>query len=95
MAAFPEVGWSALLGTLVGATYTATSIFVIWLSRRTDRFVVVVFGGMVLRMIATLVLLVLIFLYVPVVIPAFAGTFLCVFLAGMIAEIAWLLKRGK
>ena len=85
--------WSVLLGISVGVIYTATSVLVLWLSRRTDRFVVVILGGMVLRMTAAFAVLVLILLYVPVVIPAFAGTFLCVFLAGLIAEVAWLLTR--
>ncbi len=93
MSVLPEVWWSVLLGVLAGAIYTAASVLVLWLSRRTNRFVVVVLGGMVLRMVAAVTALVLVFLYIPVVIPAFVGTFLFVFLAGIIVEIVWLLTR--
>ena len=77
----------------IGALYTAAGVLVLRLSQRTDHFVVVVFGGMLLRMFVALVVLLLILLYVPVLIPAFVGTFLCVFLAGIIAEIVWLITR--
>ena len=87
--------WSALLGGVLGLCYIGASVLAIWLARRTIHFLVVVIGGMLLRMAAALAALVFVVLLFPVSISAFIGTFLSVFLAGLIIEVVWLLRRNQ
>ena len=82
-----------MLGALLGLCYVAASVIVTRLARRTQRFVLVVLGGMLVRMAAALVILVTCVLLLPVSIPALIAAFLCVFLVGLGVEVLWMLRQ--
>lgn len=92
-----SVFWSAVLGVLLGLCYIVTSVFVVLLAQRSSRFVPIVLGGMVLRMIGFLVVLVIItqFSIFPfqVALLALTAAFLIVVLIGLFAELTWVIRR--
>ena len=86
--------WSAGLGVGIGLLYSAASFVATWFALRQDQrlFMVVVVGGMMARMATALVVVVLILLLLPVEPAVFIGSFLGVFIVGMIVEV-WRLHR--
>ncbi len=86
--------WSAGLGVGIGLLYSAASFVATWFAMRQDQrlFMVIVLGGMMARMATALVVVVLILLLLPVEPPVFIGSFLGVFIVGMIVEV-WRLHR--
>ncbi len=84
--------WSLGVGVLLGLCYTGASILVVRIARNTPNFVPIVLGGMVLRMFAALIVLVIIIQLFPVRLPALTGGFLFVALAGLFTEIVWLFR---
>lgn len=94
MPAASEVWVSILLGGLLGLCYVAASAFVTRFARHTQQFVIVVFGGMLVRMALALAALVMASLLLPVSMLAFTAAFLCVFLVGLGVELVWILRHG-
>ena len=92
-----SVLWSAVVGVLLGLCYIVTSVFVVLLAQRSSRFVPIVLGGMVLRMLGFLVVLVIItqFPIFPfqIALLALTAAFLIVVLIGLFAELTWVIRR--
>lgn len=86
--------WSAGLGVGIGLLYSAASFIATWFALRQDQrlFMVIVVGGMMARMATALVVVVLVLLLLPVEPAIFIGSFLGVFIVGMIVEV-WRLHR--
>ena len=86
--------WSAGLGAGIGLLYSAASLVATWFALRQDQrlFMVIVLGGVIVRMATALVIVVLILWLLPVEQVAFIGSFLGVFILGMIVEV-WRLHR--
>ena len=97
LSAFTPVWWSSVgLGAAIGLVYTVISLIANRLALRKAQltFMVIVLGGMVVRMGAALIAVVLILLLLPVEQIAFVGSFLGVFILGMIAEVLYVRRAG-
>ncbi len=86
--------WSAGLGIGIGLLYSLASLVTNRIALRQEQrlFMVIVLGGMVARMMAALLAVVLILWLVPVEQAVFVGSFLGVFIIGMMVEV-WSLHR--
>ena len=86
--------WSAGLGIGIGLLYSLASLVTNRIALRQEQhlFMVMVLGGMVVRMMAALLAVVLIVLLLPVEQMVFIGAFLGVFVIGMGVEV-WNLHR--
>jgi hypothetical protein len=91
-------GWglSLVLGGSIGVLYIAASLLTHrWAARhRTQRFLAIVLGGMLVRMIVALTLVGGIAAFVPVHLPSFIGAFFATFVAGLMIEVVLLHRRG-
>lgn len=87
--------WSAGLGAGLGVLYILISLLANRLALRKGQrtFMMIVLGGMIARMFAALVGVVLILLLLPVEQIVFIGSFFGVFVIGMIVEVLHL-RRG-
>ncbi|MDE2955492.1 MAG: hypothetical protein OXU68_00570 [Bacteroidota bacterium] len=94
MPAAAEIWWSILLGVMLGLGYVTASMLVSRLARRSQRFVLVVLGGMLVRIAAAVVILVASALLLPVYAPAMIAAFLCVFLVGLGVEVLLILRKN-
>ena len=88
--------WSAGLGIGIGLLYSLASLVTSRLALRREQglFMVIVFGGMLARMLAALVAVVLILWLIPVEQVIFIGSFLGVFVIGIGADV-WRLHRAR
>lgn len=87
---------STFLGGGLGLLYGLVSYLNCRLAFRwSHAFLLVVFGGLILRLFSTLTLLTLALLWLPLARPGFVGGFLLVFLVGLVAEVRWLHHRPK
>jgi len=86
--------WSIGAGVLLGLSYISASIIAIKIAENTSRFVPVVLGGMVLRMLVALVVLIIIIQFFSVTPQAFSGAFLLMVFLGIFFEILWINRRG-
>ena len=86
--------WSAGLGIGIGLLYGLASLVANRFALRQDQhlFMVIVVGGMVVRMLTAVVAVALILWLLPVVQAVFIGSFLGVFITGMVVEV-WSLHR--
>ena len=86
--------WSAGLGIGIGLLYSLASLVTNRIALRQDQrlFMVIALGGMLVRMMTALVVVVLILGLFPVDQVAFIGSFLGVFIIGMVVEV-WSLHR--
>lgn len=84
---------SAGAGAILGLFYTGAGVLVVKIARHTPKFVPVVFGGMVLRMLLALTILGILIQLFSVVLPALTGAFLIVVQVGIFSEIFWLAKK--
>ena len=86
--------WSAGLGIGIGLLYSLASLVTNRIALRQEQhlFMVIVLGGMVVRMMAALLAVVLILWLLPVEQAVFIGSFLGVFIIGMVMEV-WSLHR--
>lgn len=82
-------GWSLGLGAGIGLLYILTSLLANRLALRKGprTFMMIVVGGMLVRMTVTLAAVVLILLLMPVHQIAFVGAFAAVFVLGTILEV--------
>lgn len=85
------------LGGVLGVLYYAASL---WTHRRAmrsrrRRFMLVFLGGMAVRMTVVLASIVLIVVLLPVREHAFLGTFIVVFVCGVVLEVARLYRHGS
>ncbi len=87
-------GWSALVGILLGLSYTCAGLLVVKVSQNTSKFVPIVIGGMVLRMFVALVVLFVITQLFSVGLLVLTGAFLLVVLIGIFGEITWLIYHN-
>ena len=92
LSAFTAAWWSSVgLGAGMGLLYIVVSLlatrFALRQAPRT--FMMIVLGGMVARMGAALLAVVLILYLLPVEQTAFVGSFFGVFIVGMIAEVLY------
>jgi len=86
--------WSIGAGVLLGLSYISASIIAIKIAENTSRFVPVVLGGMVLRMLVALVVLIIIIQFFSVTPQSFSGAFLLMVFLGIFFEILWINRRG-
>lgn len=88
------VGFGLLLGCVIGGLYGAAVFGVMHLANRfqDNRFLLIVFGGMLFRMVAMLLLVGTVLLVVPVHIVAFASSLAATILLGLGLEV-WVLYR--
>lgn len=87
---------SVALGVGIGLLYGIASLATLWLAARFDRaqlFMLVFFGGMMVRLAVALALVGLVLTFLAVQALAFVGSFLVVFLIGLVIEISRL-HRG-
>jgi len=87
---------SVALGVGIGLSYVLASLVSLRLAARFDRapaFMLVFFGGMLVRLVLALVLVGLVLALLAVQAGVFVGSFLVVFLIGLIVEISRL-HRG-
>ncbi len=89
-----NLAWSICAGILLGLSYTSANIIVVKTAENTSKFVQIVLGGMVLRMLAALVILFIIIQFFSVVSHAFSGAFLLMVFLGIFSEIVWLSRRN-
>ncbi len=80
-------------GVFLGLCYAGANVLVVRIAQNTSRFVPIVIGGMVLRMFAALIALIIVIQLFPVELPVFTGTFLLIALIGIFAEITWLIRQ--
>ena len=85
---------SAILGSGIGGIYILLSVIShrLALKKETQPFMLIVFGGMAIRLFVTVAAIALIFALVPVAKAVFLTAFLCIFLVGLVVEI-WILHR--
>jgi hypothetical protein len=91
-----ELWLSIGLGAGIGLLYTAASMVLHRQAARLDdrRFLLVFLGGLIARMAAALILVVLVLAFVSVRELAFIGSFLIVFMMGLAAEVLRI-HRGR
>lgn len=89
--------WSALLGLGIGLTYAAAAYVTqrVAVRREASRFMGVVVGGMLLRMLVLLVLVGAVLALVPVHAIAFAVALMVTLLVGLGLDAWWLLRWMK
>ena len=80
-------------GVFLGLCYAGANVLVVRIAQNTSRFVPIVIGGMVLRMLAALIALIIVIQLFPVKLPVFTGTFLLIALIGLFAEVTWLIRQ--
>ena len=85
--------WSMAAGVFLGLCYAGANVLVVRIAQNTSRFVPIVIGGMVLRMLAALIALIIVIQLFPVKLPVFTGTFLLIALIGLFAEVTWLIRQ--
>ncbi len=98
LSAFTAAWWSSVgLGTAMGLLYTVVSLlahrFALRQGPRT--FMMIVLGGMAARMGVALIAMVLILYLLPVEQAAFVGSFLGVFIVGMIVEVLYVHRAAS
>ncbi|PIQ61653.1 MAG: hypothetical protein COV99_08660 [Bacteroidetes bacterium CG12_big_fil_rev_8_21_14_0_65_60_17] len=88
---------SLLLGSMIAVLYAAGSYATLRyaLSRPTQQFFVLVFGGMTARLFITAAVMTLVLVFVPVVKVAFLGSFSVGFILGLTVEVIALHHRQK
>ena len=86
--------WSAGLGIGIGLLYSLASLVTNRVALRQEQglFMMLVLGGMLVRMLAALVAVILILWLIPVEQVVFIGSFLGVFVIGMALDV-WRLHR--
>jgi hypothetical protein len=90
--------WFGLaLGAGIGILYGAAVFGVVHLANRfqDNRFLLVIFGGILFRMIATLLVVSAVLLLVPVHLPAFGSSLAITILLALALEIGMLYRRLK
>ena len=89
------VWWSAGLGIGIGLLYSLASLVTNRVALRQEQglFMMIVLGGMLVRMLAALIAVVLILWLIPVEQVIFIGSFLGVFVIGMVVDV-WRLHRA-
>ncbi|NBC16925.1 MAG: hypothetical protein GVY18_06355 [Bacteroidetes bacterium] len=91
-------GWELglALGGSIGVAYIVASLLTHrWAARqRNRRFLAIVLGGMVVRMIVALALVGGIAALAPIHLPSFIGAFFATFVVGLAVEVALLHRRG-
>ncbi len=85
----PAWWWSLGLGVGIGVLYSVASLLANRYAMRQDqqRFMLLVIGGMMARIAATLVLVALVLVLLPVQQVAFIGAFFGVFVIGLAVEV--------
>ncbi|MCY4172205.1 MAG: hypothetical protein OXE59_05415 [Bacteroidetes bacterium] len=86
--------WSIGAGVLLGLSYIVANIIVVKIAENRSKFVPIVLGGMLLRMLVALILLIIVIQFFPVVPQAFSGVFLLMVFLGIFSEILWLTRRN-
>lgn len=92
-----DLWWSLGLGGGLALLYSLISHGVDrWALRaRRSRFVMILVGGILVRMALVLLLLTLVLLFIPVRVAVFLGSFLFLFFAGLLWEVLRLHRRQK
>lgn len=93
----PADWWLSLgLGAGLGMAYGLSSYVTAWFAARQPgrRFLVLLLGGMLARMAVALALLALALAFVPMHRGVLAGSFLLIFSAGLVAEVALIHRNG-
>ena len=97
LSAMPQGGWLGLgLGGGLGVLYILASVMTHrWAAQReAARFLAIVLGGMVIRMIIALALVGGIAAFMPVHVPIFIGAFFVTFVVGLALEVVRLHRHG-
>ena len=97
LSGFLSAWWgSAGLGIGIGLLYSAASLVANWYAMRQNQhvFLLIVVGGMVVRMTIALALIALVVVLGPVQQTAFFASFLGVFEMGMIVEVLRLHRKA-
>ena len=83
--------WSVGLGAAIGLIHGVISLLAsrLALGKGVRTFMMIVLGGVLVRMAAALIAVVLVLLLLPVEQVAFVGSFMGVFLVGMIVEVRY------
>ncbi len=82
---------SLLVGLMLGVIYTSMGLLVIRISQKTSKFVPIVVGGMVSRLVMAMVAILIITQLFSAVYAAFMGAFVFIVILGIFCEIIWLL----
>ena len=91
-----EILWSVAAGALIGIAYVVASLVMNRRARTVDpkRFMMIVFGGMALRIFVALALVALVLVLTRVHEEAFLGAFIVLLICGLVAEVALLHRNA-